>query len=241
MNNINLQKFRAFGLAALVAISLSACGGGEEVVPPDTPEPPSLPPTFTPAPPTDTPAPTPTPEPIVVEYEDPEGDCLDNNNVPTACIPLGVDILSVTITQESPLTIVIELAGDGVAGLTELDSWGVIIGIDLDRDLTTGYTSFWPEFHGLGPDLDIGYSNRGGSVNQNVRHYAPDGTRSDGDAGLAVWTILDDNHIQVVISDELITSASFGISGDVFVSNLYDHFVDNGHLTFPEGEVVLVE
>ena len=241
MNIFVPSKFRIVGLAAMLIILLSACGSAESTSPTDTPAPPPPEPTSTSVPPTETPAPTPTPEDDGVVYEDPGSDCLDNGNVPTACVPLGVDILTVTITQESPLTIVIELAADGRAGVAEGDTLGVIFGIDLDRDMTTGYTSFWPELHGIGPDLDILWTDRGGFVSQNVRLYAADGTRTDGDASLTVWTWLDDNHVQVVISDELLTSASFGISGDVYVTDLYDHFVDNGHLTFPEGEVILVE
>lgn len=244
MKMIPREKFRMIAMVALLTVFLSACSTGESASPtdPPAPTPPPLPATFTAVSPTDTPAPTPTSEAIVVEYEDPEGDCLDNNNLPTACTPLGVDILTVTITEASPLTIVIELAGDGFAGLNALNSFGVIIGIDIDRDLTTGHTSFWPEFHGLGPDLEIRWNNEAGEVStQFVTHFAPDGATSEGDASLVVWTVLDDNHLQVVISDALITSTSIGISGDLFTGDLYDHFVDGGHVTFPEGEVVLVE
>lgn len=243
---ISARRNQLIGLLLLIGIFATACGAGGS--PPPTEAPPESASTDPPLPPTDTPAPSatdiPAPNPIIapnsVVYTDPEGDCLNDDNLPTACTPPGVDILSVSITSESPLTIVIELAADGFDGFSEDGSIGVVIGIDLDRDMSTGFTSFWPEFHALGPDVEIRWSDRGGFVNQDIRLYAPDGTRSNGDATLAVWTFPDANHVQVVISSELVDSPSIGISGDVFTEGLYDHFVDDGHLTFPEGEVNLV-
>ncbi|MCH8094355.1 MAG: hypothetical protein IH953_07155 [Chloroflexi bacterium] len=202
------------------------------------PEPTSAPALPTEIPPTSTPSASPTPEPSVVKYEDPEGDCLNNANVPTACSPLGVDILTVTISEASPLTIIMEVAEPGFEELRAGGIFGVTHGIDLDRDPTTGNTSFWPEFHLLGPDIEVHWFEENGEVvAEGVTFYAPDGTMTEGDASLAVWTVLDDTHIQVVLSDELVDSPSVAIAGDLFTPALYDHFVDGGHVTFPEGEV----
>ena len=42
-----------------------------------------------------------------------------------------------------------------------------------------------------------------------------------------------------LISEELVDSASIGIAGDLFTPSVYDHFVDDGHVVFPQGDVVL--
>ena len=200
------------------------------------------PPEPTEIPPTSTPAPTPTPEPPVVVYEDPEGDCLDNSNNPAVCNPVSVDILTVTVSEESPLTIILEIAEPGFEELRANGIFGATFGIDVDRDLTTGNTAFWPVFHLLGPDIEVHFFEENGEVvAEGVTHYAPDGTMTEGDASLAVWTVVDETHLQVVLSDGLIDSASIGIAGDLFTPLVYDHFVDDGHLTFPEGEVITAD
>jgi len=241
VNISSVWKIRTIGLLLLLSILVAACGSADSAAPTDAPEAAA---TQTPAPPTNMPAPSPTPEPEpdFVEYVDPEGDCLDNNNAPTACFPFGVDILTVTISRESPLTIVLEIAEDGFDVLRAFGFYGVIFGIDLDQDATTGNTSFWPGFHGIGPDIEIHYFEEDGEVvAQGVTHYAPEGRETEGNADLVAWTVLDNNHIQLVLSEELVPDQSFSISGDLFTPDLYDHFVDDGHLTFPEGEVILVD
>ncbi len=233
----------------IVAGLVSACGSSATDAPesqtpatavPSAPTDP--PPEPTEIPPTDTPAPTPTPEPLVVVYEDPEGDCLDNSNNPAVCNPVSVDILTVTVSEESPLTIMIEIAEPGFEELRANGIFGATFGIDVDRDPTTGHTSFWPEFHLLGPDIEVHWFEENGEVTaQGVTHYAPDGTMTEGDASMAVWTVLDETHLQVVLADGLIDSASIGIAGDLFTALIYDHFVDGGHITYPEGEVISAE
>ena len=248
---MKLLPFQTLQIVATLTLAmiLAACGAeatdapaGDAADEPAAAEPTEPPATPTEVPPTSTPAATPTPEPLVVVYEDPEGDCLDNNNVPAPCIPTGVDILSATISEESPLTIVLEVVSPGFEELRSGGIFGMTYGIDLDQDPTTGHTAFWPDFHVLGPDLELHWFEDGGEVvAQGVSHYAPDGTMTEGDASLATWTVLDETHLQVVISDELITSPSFGLAGDLFTPNVYDHFVDEGHVTYPDGEVVLGE
>jgi len=233
-----------FVLAGLVSACGSAASDSSADQTPSTPLPPSPtdpPPAPTDIPPTSTPAPSPTPEPLVVEYEDPEGDCLNNDNAPVVCNPAGVDILKVTISEESPLTIMIEVAPPGFEELRALDFFGLTFGIDVDRDASTGNSFFWPELHQLGPDIEIHHIEVGAEVQEGITHYAPDGTMSEGDASQAAWTVLDDTHIQVVLSNDLVNSPSIGVGGDLFAPGLYDHFVDGGHITYPEGEVVSVD
>ena len=144
-----------------------------------------------------------------------------------------------TISEESALTIMIEVALPGFEELKGLDFFGLTFGIDVDRDATTGNTSFWPDLHLLGPDIEIHHIESGGEILEGITHYAPDGTMTEGDASQAIWTFLDANHIQVVLSDDLVNSPSIGVGGDLFAPGVYDHFVDDGHFTFPEGEVIL--
>jgi len=56
-----------------------------------------------------------------------------------------------------------------------------------------------------------------------------------------MMAVLDETHLQVVLADGLVDSASIGIAGDLFTPLVYDHFVDDGHITFPEGDVILPE
>ncbi|MCH7589054.1 MAG: hypothetical protein IIC78_13625 [Chloroflexi bacterium] len=231
-----------FILAGLVSACESATSKPATIEAPVVPSSTAPPPTATAIPPTNTPAPSPTPEPLIVEYEDPEGDCLDNSNVPAPCNPAGIDILKVTISEQSPLKILIEVAAPGFVELRANGMFGLTFGIDVDRDATTGHTTFWPEFHLLGPDIELHWIEENGEVvAEGVTHYAADGTSTEGDASQAVWTVLDDTHIQVVLSDDLINSPSIGIAGDLFTPTVYDHFVDAGHITYPEGEVILPE
>lgn len=136
----------------------------------------------------------------------------------------------------------IEIAEPGFKELRTNGIFGATFEIDVDRDPTTEHTSFWPEFHLLSPDIEVHWLEENGEVvAEGVTHYAPDGTMTEGDASLAVWTVVDDTHLQVVLSDRLIDSASIGIAGDLFTSLIHDHFVDNGHITFPGGDVILPE
>ena len=151
-----------------------------------------------------------------VVYEEPAGDCLSGatNEPAPSCIPVPTDILKVELTRASPLTIVIEIAPPGLPELGE--SYQFTLGLDLDMDPTTGITDFWPEFHGIGPDLVLL------------------------DPPPVEWTWLDDTHMQAVFEMEAVGDGSFGIAGDLFTGTYYDHFVDHGYLEFPSGDVHLV-
>ena len=242
MRIIGSGKVRIIRLAILLTIFLSACGPGESASPTDTSASLAITtPIFTPIPPTLI-SPTDAPESIVVEYEDPEGDCLNYDDIANACNPLGVDILTVTISKEGPLTIVFEVASTGFEGLRALPYFGMVVAIDLDRDPTTGFTSIWPESHGIGPELVFLWAIEGGvDSGLGFSQYAPDGSTTNGDSSLVEWSVLDDNHLQVVISEELLTSQSFGIAGDFTIYGVHDFFVDGGYITFPEGALILID
>jgi len=173
-------------------------------------------------------------------YDDPAGDCLDQTNAPAACVPAATDMLRVELTRASPLTVVIEIASPGEPGLGE--SYQFTLGLDLDQDPATGIVDFWPEQHGIGPDLESDYFGASGSDEFFVQAYAIEGQNGfvQLDPPPVVWTWLDDTHIQAVFDMEAVGDGSFGIAGDLFTGGVYDHFVDHGHFVFPSGDVMLV-
>ncbi len=189
---------------------------------------------------TTTMATTTTPAGEFVRYEDPVDDCLDaTTNVPApTCMPGPTDILSVEITRASALTIVLEIAEPGLPGLP--DEYQITLGLDLDLDPGTGIVDFWPEFHGIGPDLETDFF--GGPEDFFVQAYSIEGQNEFIllDPPPVEWTWLDDTHIQAVFEMEFVGDGPFAIAGDLTTGNYYDHFVDNGHLLFPSGDVVLV-
>ncbi len=246
MKNRQLTLFAAL---LVFAGLVSACGSPSIDLPdeespatalPAVPtEPPALP---TEIPPTGAPPEPATAEPRVVVYEDPEGDCFNNSNVPAACSPPSVDILTVTISEESPLAIMIEVAEPGFDELRANGIFGVTFGIDVDRDPTTGNTAFWPDFHLMATEIELHWFEENGEVvAEGITHYAPDGTMTEGDASKAVWTVVDNTHLKVVLSEDLVTATTIGIAGDLFTPNLYDHFADEGYISYPEGEIVRSE
>ncbi len=189
---------------------------------------------------TTTMATTTTPAGEFVRYEDPVDDCLDGTtNAPApTCMPGPTDILSVEITRASPLTIVLEIAEPGLPGLP--DEYQITIGLDLDLDPGTGIVDFWPEFHGIGPDLETDFF--GGPEDFFVQAYSIEGQNGFIllDPPPVEWTWLDETHVQVVFEMEFVGDGPFAIAGDLTTGNYYDHFVDHGHLLFPSGDVVLV-
>ena len=189
---------------------------------------------------TTTMATTTTPAGEFVRYEDPVDDCLNaTTNAPApTCMPEATDILSVEITRASPLTIVLEIAEPGLPGLP--DTYQITLGLDLDLDPGTGIVDFWPEFHGIGPDLETDFF--GGPEDFFVQAYSIEGQNEFIllDPPPVEWTWLDETHVQVVFEMESVGDGPFAIAGDLATGNYYDHFVDNGHLLFPSGDVVLV-
>ena len=165
------------------------------------------------------------------------------DNLPAPCDPEALDIRLVTVFRSSPVTIVLHFhptdqPGTG-PGLPGLHSFGVIHGLDLDREISTGNTSFWSAFHGIGVDLEVFVDIRDGQVVQTaITQYAPDGTPTEAALSLAQWTILDDYHIEVVLDESLIPGDGFGIAGDIFGDEIYDHYPDDAHLGYPDGRVV---
>jgi hypothetical protein len=183
---------------------------------------------------------TTTPAGEFVRYEDPVDDCLDGTtNAPApTCMPGATDILSVEITRASPLTVVLEIAEPGLPGLP--DEFQITLGLDLDLDPATGIVDFWPEMHGIGPDLESDFF--GGPEDFFVQAYAIEGQNEfiRLDPPPVEWTWLDDTHVEVVFEMEIVGDGPFAIAGDLATGDYYDHFVDNGHLLFPSGDVVLV-
>jgi len=175
-----------------------------------------------------------------VRYEDPAGDCIraDNSGPAPQCMPEALDILAVEITRASPLTVVIEIAAPGRPGLG--DSYQITLGLDLDMDPATGIVDFWPEFHGMGPDLESDYFGSGDEFFVQAFSILGQNDYQPLDPPPVEWTWLDDTHIQAVFAMEAIGDGPFGIAGDLVAGDYYDHFVDEGHLVFPSGEVVLV-
>ena len=177
-----------------------------------------------------------------VVYEDPAGDCLSGatNEPAPSCMPVPTDILKVELTRASPLTIVIEIAPPGLPELGE--SYQFTLGLDLDMDPTTGITDFWPEFHGIGPDLETDYFGSSTSDEFFVQAYSIEGQNGFVllDPPPVEWTWLDDTHMQAVFEMEAVGDGAFGIAGDLFTGTYYDHFVDHGYLEFPSGDVHLV-
>lgn len=177
-----------------------------------------------------------------VVYEDPAGDCLSGatNEPAPSCMPVPTDILKVELTRASPLTVVIEIAPPGRPELGE--SYQFTLGLDLDMDPQTGITDFWPEFHGIGPDLETDYFGSSTSDEFFVQAYSIEGQNGFVllDPPPVEWTWLDDTHIQAVFEMEAVGDGAFGIAGDLFTGTYYDHFVDHGYLEFPSGDVHLV-
>jgi hypothetical protein len=177
-----------------------------------------------------------------VVYEDPAGDCLSGatNEPAPSCMPQSTDILTVELTRASPLTVVIEIAPPGRPELGE--SYQFTLGLDLDMDPHTGITDFWPEFHGIGPDLETDYFGRSTSDEFFVQAYSIEGQNGFVllDPPPVEWTWLDDTHMQAVFEMEAVGDGAFGIAGDLFTGTYYDHFVDHGYLEFPSGDVHLV-
>ncbi len=178
----------------------------------------------------------------MVVFEDPVNDCLDGqtNEAAPNCMPEGTDILSVTMTRASPLSIVIEIAEPGRPGLGE---YQFTVALDLDMDPTTGITDFWPEFHGIGPDLESDIFGNGDSDDFVVQAYAIEGQNGYVllDPPPVEWTWLDDTHIEVIFDMEAVGDGAFGVAGDLFTGSYYDHFVDGGYVEFPSGDVGLAE
>ncbi len=177
--------------------------------------------------------------PAKVTLKDSSGDCIANaDSSAVACKPVGLDMLSATVTRpdpKGPVTINLELAGNGVKDLKATSLWALSYAFDLDRDVATGGRQVYPTQHHIGPELALIYGEVNGSVKQLIKKYSPVGTESDADISLAAWSFPDSNHIQVVISPSLIQVEQFYVVGDIANNDMFDHFVEDGYLTFPEG------
>jgi hypothetical protein len=176
--------------------------------------------------------------PAQVTYQHTARDCfLNDTGAAVTCNPPGLDIKSVTVTRPSadgPITIVLELASG--QSVTTSSLWGMAYALDLDRNVSTGLQDVYPAQHGIGPELYLLYGQVNGEIKQQIKQYAADGTASDADASLAQWSWQDDTHLQVVIDPSLIPVERFNLVGDLTGQTMYDHFVEDGYLMFPEGQ-----
>ena len=179
-----------------------------------------------------------------VLYEDPANDCLslvDGTAVPAACVPASIDILSVEITRTSQLTIVIEIAAPGQPQLGT--DYSIELGLDTDRDPSTGSRNF--DDHGIGAELELDYYARESGLTIQSANYTPGG--SPGMVAVArnpEWEWLDATHLQIVADIDLVGDTPFAIAGILSTGTQptpthFDHFVDGGHLLFPEGDAKL--
>lgn len=176
--------------------------------------------------------------PVQVDYQHTARDCFSNDTAaPIKCDPPGLDILSAKLTRPNangPLTITVELAAGQSVKSALL--WGMTYAFDLDRSATTGLQDVYPSQHGIGPDLYLLYGQVNGELKQLVRKYSPQGDPTDLDSSLAEWTWVDDTHLQVVVDPSLVPVERFNVVGDLTVQSMFDHFVEDGYLTFPEGQ-----
>jgi hypothetical protein len=168
--------------------------------------------------------------------------CISNNDASAvACSPRGLNILSVTVTRpdaKGPVTISLELAGNGVKDLRGMPLWGLTYAFDLDRNVATGLRDVYPSQHHMGPDLTLLYGEVNGDAKAIYKRYTPSGSSADVDINFVQWSFPDNNHIQATVSSSLIPVEQFYLVGDIVDNDMFDHFVREGYLTFPEGQVV---
>lgn len=191
--------------------------------------------------PTTTVAPTTTAAPGPWEpYQDDENDCKRNRDYADAPVCMPPDIDTVSITRNSPLTIVTLFRA-----IPAPSGWQLTIGFDLDNDPSTGINEgIWSEFHGIGPDLEVDYfPDVGGSPFAQIHDVAPGPVYTNLEGGppdvgpLGVWTWLDDMTLQLVLSDTLVpdSASGFPIAGQTMTDDYHDAFPDEDQqpLAFP--------
>jgi hypothetical protein len=133
----------------------------------------------------------------------------------------------------------IEISG----GFSALGPYTLLIGIDTDRNASTGSISY-ATFHGLAPDVELAYIVRDGQAPASqVRMYGPDGRPSGlGDPSLVEWRTAEPTRIQAVLKPAALPNiTSFWIVTDLQLgggTGSYDHIPDNARLAFPEGSVL---
>lgn len=179
-------------------------------------------------------------------YTDPTGDCLANEDAPVAvtCDPAGIDIREVTYAwQGAGLTILLELGGPG---LDSLLLYGVIVGLDLDKNVGTGHSANHEELFGMGievearvdvaPDVQelrtvMGYENNSGQ---------------DLNSDWLEWEFTDETHLRVALNPGVVASQSFGVGLVLYGVQseneddvIFDFAPDGAYVTVPGGEVVL--
>jgi len=148
------------------------------------------------------------------------------------------DIDTVTVTRNSPLTVVVAF----LAPPTGLD-WQLTVAFDLDSDPTTGITGFiWGDFHGIGPDLEFDYfADFQGAPFAQTTQIDPGpvfDTLETGvpeDLTIGNWMWLDDMTLQLTVSEDAVPESApmFYIAGQTMTPDYNDPFPDNGPMSFP--------
>jgi hypothetical protein len=185
---------------------------------------------------------SPTPAGQRAVAEDPAGDCLSSANAPIACQPAALDLRRFTVEKDAAGNYVatVEISG---GGFPTLGAYTLLIGIDVDRNATTGSTGY-AGFHGLAPEIELAYLVREGQPPASqLRMYGSDGRPTGlGDASLIEWRTPEPTRIQAVLKPAgLANVTSFWIVTDLQLSGgagAYDHIPDNARLAFPEGSVL---
>lgn len=171
-------------------------------------------------------------------YEDGENDCQRNSDYAPAPMCMPPDIDTMEITRGSPLTVVTVFRSAPMPS-----GWQLTIGFDLDNDASTGINEgIWAELHGIGPDLEFDYfADVNGEPFAQINEIAPGPEYTLTEAGapdqgpLAVWTWLDEQTLQLVISDTLVPDAisGFEVAGHTLHPDYHDAFPDTGPLAWP--------
>jgi hypothetical protein len=124
------------------------------------------------------------------------------------------------------------------AGYAALGAYTLLVGIDVDRNATTGNTGY-AVFHGLAPEVELRYTVAPGQAPQSsVRLYSA-GAAGLGDAGLVEWRAVDATRLQATVKPALLSNATaFWVVTDLQISDRYDHIPDNARVAFPENRLL---
>jgi len=200
----------------------AACGGSKKT---------SATPTTAP------PAASPTPSGPRATAEDPTGDCIGAQG-PIACEPAALDMRRFTVEKDAAGNFVFTLEITA-GGFPALGAYTLLIGIDTDKNATTGQTGY-ASFHGLAPEIELNYTVAAGQPpRSSVRTFTAPGPAGQGDASLVEWKQIDATHLQAAVKPALLNNVtSFWVITDLNISDRYDHMPDDARISFPDGAVL---